>query len=160
MVIVPIWMRVILAAGICFASGAIAALYMTSQSLGYFGSLDRPLLFAMPIPVIFFALVVTYAIISIASALMWIHDPRPWDFRGWVPLFFTHLLVQVGWLILLFAYNVVFVAMLMAFVLATYVFILTAAAWERSKIAFWLLLVYLAWTLYALGMNIAVWGVN
>jgi tryptophan-rich sensory protein len=91
---------------------------------------------------------------------MWIHDPRPWDFRGWVPLFFTHLLVQVGWLILLFAYNVVFVAMLMAFVLATYVFILTAAAWERSKIAFWLLLVYLAWTLYALGMNIAVWGVN
>ena len=153
-------MRILLASGLCFAAGAIAALQMSPSSLGWFNSLERPVVFAMPLPVIFFALVVTYALISIASSLMWMYDPRPWDFRGWVPLFFTHLLMQMGWLILLFAYNVVFVSMLIAFVLATYVFILTAAAWERNKIAFWLLFVYLTWTLYALGMNIAIWTIN
>lgn len=160
MIIVPVWMRVLLASGICFAAGAVAALYMTPQSLGYFDSLQRPIFFAMPVPVIFFVMIVTYALMAIASSVMWIHDPRPWDFRGWVPLFFTHLLLQVGWLILLFAYNVVFVAMLIGFLLATYVFLLTAAAWERSKTAFWLLLAYLGWTLYALGMNIALWTLN
>lgn len=157
MVILPTWMRVLLASGISFAAGGISALYMTPSSLGWFASLDRPIFFAMPLPVIFFVLIVVYALIAMASSLMWIHDPRPWDFRGWVPLFFAHLLIQMGWLILLFAYNIVFITMIIAFLLATYVFILTAAAWDRSRIAFWLLLGYLVWTLYALGMNIAVW---
>ncbi len=157
MVVMPSWMRIILASGLCFAAGAISALYITPQSLNWYSSLNIPLFFAMPLPTLFFVLVVSYALVSIASSLMWIYDPKPWDFRGWVPLFFTHLLLTMAWLILFFSYNVVFVALVVACILATFVLMLTAGAWHRSRIAFWLLVPYLAWTLYALGMNIAVW---
>ncbi len=160
MVILPAWMRIIIASGLCFVAVALAAFYITPNTGNWYASLNRPVFFAMPLAVIFFVLLVTSAITAIASSLMWIYDPRQWDFRGWVPLFFAHLLMESGWLILFFGYNVVFVSMVIAFFLATFVLMLTAAAWERSKTAFWLLLIYLAWTLYALGMNIAVWFLN
>ncbi len=153
-------MRIILASGLCFAAGALPALYVNQNTAGWYNSLSRPIFFAMPLPVMFFVLVVTYALLSMASSLMWIHDPKPWDFRGWVPLFFTHLLMNTAWLILFFGYNVVFVSLVIAFMLAGFVLILTAAAWTRSRIAFWLLAPYFVWTLYALGMNIAVWMGN
>lgn len=150
-------MRVLIASGLCFFAGGLSALYVSSSTFSWYNSLNRPLFFALPLPALFFVLIVTYALISMAASLMWIHDPRPYDFRGWVPLFFTHLLLNASWLILFFGYNVVFVAMIIAFVLATYVMILAAAAWDRSKLAFWLLIPYFMWTLYALGMNMAIW---
>jgi translocator protein len=157
MVIMPAWMRIILASGLTFAAGAISALYVSESTVSWYASLNRPLIFAMPLSVVFFVLVVSYALISIASSLMWIHDPKPWDFRGWVPLFFTHLLMNMAWLILFFGYHVIFVTLIIGFMLALFVLMLTAAAWTRSRLAFWLLMPYLAWTLYALGMNMAVW---
>ena len=160
MVVMPAWMRIIIASGLCFATGGIAALYITPHTVGWYESLRLPIIFEMPLPVMFFVAVITYALISIASSLVWIHDPKPWDFRGWVPLFFAHLLLNAAWLILFFGYHVIFVSMVVAFLLATYVFMLTADSWNRSKLAFWLLMPYMAWTLYALGMNIAAWVVN
>ncbi len=157
MVILPAWMRIMLASGLCFAAGGISALYINVQTFHWYDALNRPLFFSLPLPVIFFLAIVSYALISIASSLMWIHDPKPWDFRGWVPLFFTHLLFNMAWLILFFGYNVIFVSLIVALLLALFVMLLTAEAWNRSRIAFWLLLPYLAWTLYAVGMNMAVW---
>lgn len=157
MVVMPAWMRIILASGLCFAAGGIAALYVAPHTLSWYGSLQVPAIFSIPLPVIFFIAIVTYALISMASSLMWIHDPRPWDFRGWVPLFFAHLLVNTAWYILFFGYNVVFVSLLVAFILATFVMMLTVAAWHRSRIAFLLMLPYMVWTLYAVGMTMAVW---
>ncbi len=160
MVILPAWMRIIISSGLCFVAGGIAALYITINTASWYASLERPIFFDMPLPVMFFVAIVSYALMSIASSLMWIHDPKPWDFRGWVPLFFTHLLVNCAWVILFFGYNVVFVALLVALLLATFAILLTAGAWERSRLAFWILIPYLAWTLYILGMNIAVWFSN
>ena len=160
MVVLPAWMRILIASSLCFLAVAVAAFYITPSTPAWYASLSRPGFFAIPLPAIFFVLIVTAALSAIASSLMWIHDPRQWDFRGWVPLFFAHLLMEAGWLILFFGYNVVFVSMIVAFFLATLVLMLTAAAWQRNKIAFWLLLAYLIWTLYALGMNIAVWTSN
>lgn len=157
MIIMPAWMRIIIAAGLCFGAAGIAALYMTPGTLAWYTSIERPVFFAMPLSVVFFVAVVSCALLSIASSLMWIHDPKPWDFRGWVPLFFAHLLLLMGWIILFFGYNVVFVALVVAFIFSVYVMMLTAGAYGRSKLAFWLLVPYLMLTLYFLGMNIAVW---
>jgi tryptophan-rich sensory protein len=65
--------------------------------------------------------------------------------------------VLTAWLVLFFSYNVVFVALLNAFILAIFAMMLTAGAWQRSKIAFWLLVPYVMLTLYFLCMNLAVW---
>lgn len=157
MVIMPAWMRIMLASGLCFAAGGIAALYISPGTFSWYESLRTPLVFSMPLPVVFFIAVVSYALISIASSLMWIHDPKPWDFTGWMPLFFTHLLLNMAWYILFFGYNVVFPALIVAMILATYVMMLTAAAWNNSRLAFWLLMPYMAWVLYAVGMSMAVW---
>ena len=47
--------------------------------------------------------------------------------------------------------------MLVALILAVAVMMLTADAWHRSRIAFWVLLPYMAWALYIVGLNMAVW---
>ncbi len=149
-----------LASGLCFAAGGIVALYISPATFSWYESLRLPLIFAIPLPVVFFIAIVSYALISIASSLMWIHDPKPWDFTGWVPLFFTHLLLNMAWYILFFGYNVVFLSLIVAMILAIYVMILTAAASQHSRLAFWFLIPYMAWVLYAVGMNIAVWLIN
>ncbi len=157
MIIIPAWMRIMLASGLCFAAGGLVALYMTPGTLGWYESLNVPAVFAIPLPVVFFIAIVSYALIAIASSLMWIHDPKPWDFQGWVPLFFTHLLVNIAWYILFYRYNVLFLSLIVAMILTFFVLMLTIAAWERSRLAFWFLLPYLAWTLYAVGMSLAAW---
>ncbi len=157
MIVLPSWMRIMLASGICFAAGGIVALYISPRTLSWYESLNVPLFFALPLPAIFFVAVVTYALLSLAASLMWIHDPKPWDFRGWVPLCFSHLFLNMAWYILFFGYNVVFLSMVTGMILSVVVMMLMAAAWSHSRIAFWVLAPYFVWTLYALGMNMAVW---
>ena len=157
MIVMPSWMRIMLASGLCFAAGGVVALYISANIFNWHSSLAIPAFFALPLPVIFFIAIVTYALISIASSLMWIHDPKPWDFRGWVPLFFSHLLLNMAWYILFFGYHVLFLSLILSMILATYVMMLTAAAWSHSRLAFWLLMPYMAWVLYAVGMSMAVW---
>ncbi len=146
-----------LATGLSFAAGAVVALHLSETTLSWYSSLAVPAFFAIPLPAVLFIALVTYALISIASSLMWIHDPKPWDFRGWVPLCFAHLLLNMAWHILFFGYHHVFLSIVFSMILATFVLMLTAAAWDRSRLAFWVLMPYFAWTLYAVGMSIAAW---
>ncbi len=158
--IIPNFMRAGFAILLTFTAAAIAALYVNENTAEWFNSLSKPLLFSPSLASIAFIILVTYILMAISSSLMWIHDHRPHDFRGWVPMFFTHLLLNVAWIVLFFGFNVVFLALLLAFVIAVYVLLLVCGAWETHRLSSYLLMPYLAWTLYALGMNIAIWLAN
>jgi translocator protein len=158
--VIPDWMRAGLAILTTFAAAALCMFFMGQHTIEWYAALNKPVVFSLSLTSIVFIGIVTYGLLSIGASLIWIHDPRPHDFRGWIALFFVHLLMNMGWVILFFGYNVVFVSLVVAFFLAMFVFLLVCEAWNRSSLAFYMILIYFAWVLYALGMNIAVWMLN
>lgn len=158
--VLPDWMRLALCLLAVFAAAAISTLYIGNHTFSWFLSLHKPALFSPSVNSLLFVAGATYILMACASSIMWIMDHRPHDFRGWMPLFLAHLLVNAGWMILFFGYHVLFVSLIVAFILAVYVFLIVCGTWERSRIAFFFLLPYLVWVLYALGMNMAFWLAN
>jgi translocator protein len=158
--VIQSWMRAGFALLGTLAAGAITALFVGNHTIAWFNALQKPLFFNISLEAILFIAIATYLLIGIAASIIWIQDPRPHDFRGWMPLFFDHLLMNMAWMILFFGYNVPFVSMLIIFWLAFFVGMLVCEAWNRNVLSFYFLLPYFAWILYALGMNIAVWMMN
>jgi tryptophan-rich sensory protein len=140
-----------------FVASAVGGLASTS-SAGDYQRLEQPG-WAPPSSVFGPVWTVLYLLMAVAAWLVW--RSGPWSQTrpaltlyalqlvlnaGWTPLFFG-----LGWRGIAFAELGVLLAVLIATVLLF---------WRRSRVAAALLVPYLAWSMFAWGLNFAVWQLN
>ena len=143
----------------CFSAGFIGSLFVNSAAGSWYAGIAKP--FFNPPSWVFGPVWTTlYVMMAIALLIIWERDPNAKEMRGWVPLFFAHLLLNAGWTVFFFGYHAVFVGMLDILLLLLSVFLLTMGAWEIDKRASFLLMPYLLWVLFATLLNISIWVLN
>jgi tryptophan-rich sensory protein len=153
------YVRVGIALSSCYAAGFIGSLFVSSTALSWYAGIDKPW-FNPPSFVFAPVWIVLYTLMAIALVRVWNRDPNAQEMRGWVPLFFAHLLLNAAWTVFFFGYHAVFVAMVDIGILLVSVFLLTVGAWEIDRRASYLLMPYLAWVLFATILNVSIWMLN
>lgn len=143
----------------CYGAGFLSALFVQTGTGTWYDGLAKPLL--MPdkwtIPIVWLGI---YALMSVALWIVWENDPHVQDMRGWVPLFFAHLLINASWAIFFFGFHSIFIALIDAILLAFVSIVLLAGAWEIDKRAGYLLAPYVAWALYTAYLTLHLWLIN
>jgi tryptophan-rich sensory protein len=99
---------------------------------------------------------VLYLLIGVAGWLLW--RTGSWDRVMW--LWSVQLLLNLAWTPLFFAADLYRVALLEIVVLAAAIALLVAWAWERSRLASWLLVPYLAWVCFATALTAGIVVLN
>jgi tryptophan-rich sensory protein len=99
---------------------------------------------------------VLYLLIGVAGWLLW--STGGWDRVTW--LWVVPLLLNLAWTPLFFAADLYRVALVEIVVLAAAVGLLVTWAWDRSRLASWLLVPYLAWVLYATALTAGIIVLN
>ncbi len=143
----------------CYAAGFVGTFFVTSGVGSWYSMLEKPW-FNPPSWTFGIVWTILYGFMAAALYIVWENDPHAEDFSGWVPLFFVHLLLNASWTIFFFGYHALFVSMIDIFLLASCVILLTFGARDVSKRAFFLMLPYLAWVLFAALLNISIWYLN
>jgi translocator protein len=143
----------------CYGAGAIGSLFMRDGLRGWYAALEKPGF--MP-PDWLFGVVWTalYALMGIALYLVWSKDPNASEGRGWVPLFFAHLLLNAAWTIFFFGFHAIFVALVDIILLFFAALLLIFGAREVDTRASWLLAPYAAWVAFAAVLNYQIWILN
>ena len=143
----------------CYGAGFLASLFVSTGAGSWYDGLVKPLLTPDKYTVLYVWLAI-YALMAAALTIVWEKDPHVDEMRGWVPLFFAHLLVNAAWPMLFFGFHSIFIALIDATILVFAVGILTAGAWEVDKRAGYFLLPYFLWILFTTYLNIRVWFLN
>ena len=148
-----------ISAAACLSAGLLGSLFVTPASLQWIDALNKPSFYP---PAWVFAPVwlVLYLSMALSLTLMWNNDPSAKEVRGWVPLFFAHLLVNASWTIFFFGYHAVFIALIDIFVLWWCILLLFCGAMNIERRASWLLVPYFLWVTFALVLNASVWYLN
>ncbi len=143
----------------CYGAGFLSSLFVQTGTGSWYDALTKPLLmpYKWTIPIVTLAI---YALMAAALWLVWEKDPHVREMRGWVPLFFAHLLLNASWAILFFGFHSIFIALIDAVMLVFVAIILTAGAWEIDKRAGWLLVPYCIWTLFIAYLTLHLWLLN
>lgn len=103
--------------------------------------------------------IVLYVFMAIALARVWNAKDGARK-HGWFFAFGIQLLCNVLWSVLFFTLHALFLSAADIVVLWFAVVVLTLAAWDIDRFSFWLLVPYLAWTTFALILNVALWWMN
>lgn len=142
-----------------YGAGFLGSIFVQDGVRIWYASLAKP--FFTPPDWVFGAVwVALYGLIAIALWLVWERDPHARDLRGWVPLFFAHLLLNAAWSIFFFGFHAILVAFVDVILLFWCVLMLTLGAREIDSRAFWLLLPYCVWVFYAMVLNGVIWMMN
>ncbi len=143
----------------CYGAGLFGSLFIDASAGSWYDSLIKPF-FIPPSWVFFYVWLILYGLMAGSLAIVWIKDPHADDFRGWVPMFFVHLLANMAWIIFFFGFHATFIALVDILILQLAVFLLFCGAYEIDRRASWLLLPYMIWLLFAFIINVAVWYLN
>ncbi|MBI5645260.1 tryptophan-rich sensory protein [Candidatus Kaiserbacteria bacterium] len=143
----------------CCGAGLLGSLFIDSSFGSWYESLAKPF-FTPPNWVFLPIWALLYGMMSAALAIMWLKDPHADEFSGWVPLFLVHLIANFGWVIFFFGFHAILIALIDSVILAFCIFMLICGALEVDKRVSWLLAPYLAWVLFALVLNAAIWFLN
>jgi translocator protein len=92
--------------------------------------------------------------------IVWEKDPHAREMRGWVPLFFAHLLLNAAWPMFFFGFHAIFIALIDILLLNIAVFLLIFGAYEIDKRAAFLLVPYQIWLVFAAVLNLTIWMAN
>lgn len=141
----------------CYGAGLLGSLFVSTGT--WYASLAKPSF--MP-PDWLFAPVwlVLYACMAIALTLVWNKDEAAAEGRGWVPLFFAHLLLNASWTVFFFGFHAVLIALINILFLLPCITLLMVGAWDIDKRATYLLTPYLLWVLFATYLNASIWLAN
>ena len=143
----------------CYATGFLSSLFVQTGTGSWYDGLVKPAL--MPdkwtIPLVWFGI---YTLMAVALWLVWERDPHVKEMRGWVPLFFAHLLINACWAIFFFGFHAIFIALIDAIILIFAAMIVMAGAWEIDRHAGWLLVPYFIWTLFIAYLTLHLWLIN
>lgn len=151
--------RIAVAILACYGAAFLGTLFMTADTWVWYSSLDKPS-FQPPSWLFGPVWTILYAMMATALVLVWKRDPNAKEWRGWVPLFFAHLLLNAAWTIYFFGYHAPFIALIDILLLDVAVILLMCGAWEIDRRATYLLSPYLAWLLFATLLNASIWYLN
>jgi len=148
----------ILCVGVCFAAAAVGAMLTNPNVSGCYTTLDKP---SWTPPSWLFGPVwsLLYLLMGISLWQVW----RKTGFRAAampLTLFGIQLVLNMAWSGLFFGLRspgaaLVEIVLLWCAILATMI-----AFWQRSALAGWLMLPYLAWVSFAVALNLAIWNLN
>lgn len=143
----------------CYGAGFLSALFVRSGSGLWYDELVKPAFTPdkLMIPLVW---LVVYGLMAIALWIVWEEDPLIKEMRGWVPLFFAHLLINAAWAAFFFGFHAIFIALIDALILSFASFILIFGAYEIDKRAAYLLIPYAAWILFITYLNLQLWLLN
>lgn len=151
----------LLALAVSVAAVAVASLIgglAGSSSAEDYGRLQQPS-FAPPSWVFGPTWTVLYALMAVAAWLVWRTGPSP-ETRRALTLYAVQLLLNAAWTPLFFGLGWRGIAFFELSVLLVVLIATVVLFWRRSKPAGVLLLPYLAWSVFALSLNFAVWQLN
>lgn len=143
----------------CYGAGFLSALFVRTGSGQWYDLLDKPA-FApdkMAIPLLW---LVVYGLMAVALWIVWENDPEVEHMRGWVPLFFSHLLINASWAAFFFGFHAMFLALFVAIALSFTALIFIFSAYEIDKRAAYLLIPYAIWILLITYFNLQIWLLN
>ena len=143
----------------CYGAGFLASLFVSTGAGSWYDGLVKPILTPDKYTVLY-AWLAIYALMAVSLTIVWEKDPHVNEMRGWVPLFFTHLLVAAAWPMLFFGFHSIFIALVVAIILVFAVGILLAGAWEVDNRAGYFLTPYFVWILFTAYLNIRLWFLN
>ena len=148
----------VLCVGVCFAAAAVGARFTSPNVPGWYANLAKP---SWTPPSWVFGPVwsVLYLLMAISAWQVW----RRTGLRtAMVPLalFGIQLVLNVAWSGLFFGLRrpgaaLIEIVLLWVAILATMI-----AFRQRSALAGWLMLPYLAWVSFAVALNLAIWNLN
>lgn len=143
----------------CFGAGLLGTVFVSKDAGGWYEALHKP--FFNP-PNWLFPIVWTilYFLMALALWLVWEKDDDASEIRGWVPLFFAHLLVNASWTIFFFGFHSLFVSLVDICVLIACIVLLMIGSCKNDTRACWLLSPYLVWVCFAALLNGAIWWMN
>ena len=156
-------MRTLVRVGIAvlasYGAGFLGSLFVSNGVRGWYAMLSKPW-FTPPDWVFAPVWFVLYGLMAAALVLVWQKDPLAKDIRGWVPLFFVHLLFNAAWMVFFFGLHAVLVALIEILLLLFIVYLLIIGAWEIDRRAAYLLIPYFLWVMFATILNGAIWYMN
>ncbi|MEK7093488.1 MAG: TspO/MBR family protein [Patescibacteria group bacterium] len=142
-----------------YGAGFLGSLFITTDVGSWYDMLNKP--FFQPPNWIFAPVwIVLYGLMAVAVTIIWNKDPLAAEVRGWVPLFFAHLLLNAAWTVFFFGFHAVLVALITIIILLCCIFFLICGAWEIDRRAAYLLIPYFLWVLFATVLNLAIWFLN
>lgn len=142
-----------------YSAGFLGALFVVDGVGGWYDMLDKP---SFTPPDWLFAPVwlVLYGMMAIALTVMWDKDPDAAEVRGWVPLFFAHLLLNAAWTVFFFGFHALLIAFIDILILLCCILLLMCGAWKTDKRVTYLLAPYFVWVLFATILNGTIWLMN
>ena len=152
-------MRASVAVITSYGAGLLGSLFISTTTGGWYDTLIKPE-FSPPSWVYAPVWLVLYGLMAAAVTLIWNRDPNATEWRGWVPMFFAHLLLNAAWAVFFFGFHTILVAFVDIVILLFFIVLLIVGAWEIDKRAAYLLAPYLAWVLFATVLNGAIWYLN
>lgn len=143
----------------CYGAGFLSSLFVRAGTGSWYDSLLKPSLTPDKYTITIVWLIL-YGLMSAALWIVWQNDPRVEEMRGWVPLFFAHILINAAWAAFFFGFHSIFFALIDAIILCFITIILACGAWEIDKRAGLLLIPYPVWILFTTYINLQLWLMN
>ncbi len=152
------WWGLVLFIVVCLGAGGLGAMATTPEIDGWYRTLNKPT-WNPPNNVFGPVWTTLYVMKAIAAWQIW--QKAGWQAAGgplW--LFVGQLLLNVLWSWLFFALHrpgwaCVEIVLLWLMITAT-----TIQFFQKSRVAGWLMVPYLAWVTFAMGLNFAIWQLN
>jgi tryptophan-rich sensory protein len=142
-----------------YGAGFLGTIFVQDGVRSWYAILEKPW-FAPPDWVFGPVWTVLYGCMAIALFLVWQKDPHARQMRGWVPLFFAHLLLNAAWSIFFFGFHAIFIAFVDIILLLWCIVLLTLGARDIDARAMWLMIPYGLWVAFATLLNGALWLMN
>ncbi|MBV9159076.1 MAG: tryptophan-rich sensory protein, partial [Candidatus Kaiserbacteria bacterium] len=117
---------------LCYGAGFLGSLFVQTGSGSWYDMLIKPSLtptkYAFPV-----VWLILYFLMSVALWIVWEEDEYASEFRGWVPLFIAHLLLNAAWPVFFFGFHAIFIALVDIIILDFLVVLLLAGAGEVDR---------------------------
>ncbi len=153
------YVRVGVAVLASYGAGFLGSIFITAGVAAWYAELAKPW-FQPPAWVFAPVWLILYALMASALVIIWSRDPHAEEVRGWVPLYFAHLMLNAAWTIFFFGFHAILVAFVDVLLLLFSVMLLLFGAWEIDRRAAYLLMPYFAWVAFATVLNGAIWYLN
>lgn len=142
-----------------YGAGFLGSIFVQDGVRTWYATIEKP--FFTPPDWLFAPVWLTlYALMALALYIVWEKDPAAREMRGWVPLFFCHLLLNAGWSIFFFGFHALLISLIDIVVLLWCIALLIAGAWNIDRRASWLLVPYAMWVSFATILNTSIWLIN
>lgn len=152
------WLALIIAILIPLLVGALSS-YLAGDSYQTFQELTKPS-FAPPAWVFAPVWTVLYILMGIASYRIWMYGLNRQDVRGALLFYGLQLFFNFLWTITFFGLGLRGPAYIVIIILIILIMITTIRFYKIDKIAGYLLIPYLLWTMFASALNLSIWLLN